>query len=140
MELPERKIPDDDAHQTRRALLFGIAVWFLHLNTIYALPSLSCKWNWFSFTIAGIRGLPFVEGIITILALVLLFFPISIAWKIWRKHQTKEPADNPYVLTDTEKNRHSLAAFIVMSLNCFFFLFAIANFIPMIALNACSSG
>ncbi len=121
---------------SRRSLLFGVLVWFADLNIVYALSSVACKWRWFPFRIAGIPGLPFVEGAITMVSLLLMVYLIYLPWRNWRALQSQK-RKNPRALADTERSRESLMAFVAMLLNGFFFLFMIAFFVPLLALNAC---
>jgi hypothetical protein len=129
---------ENEDSQTRRSLLFGMIVWFVHLNVAYNLASLACTWGWLSFTLVGISGLQLIEAIITLVTLLLMLFLIYLPWREWRRFQTEAPPSNPQLLEDTEKNRRPLVAFIVMLLNSFFFLFVIALFVPIFALSACS--
>ncbi len=122
------------------SLFLGIIVWFMDLNSVYALPSVACKWNWFPFTIGGIPGLLIVEAAISLIDLILMAILIYLPWRNWRYYQTHKPTDNPQLLGDTEKNRTALLAFIAMMLNSFFFLFIIALFVPMVMLKACATG
>ncbi len=124
----------------RWSLVLGITLWFIDLNTVYALPSLACEWNWFPFTVAGIPALVFVEAIITLIAGLLMLLLIYLPWRNWRRFQTATPRDNPQMLQDTEKDRRPLMAFVAMLANSFFLLFMLATFVPMIALNACARG
>ena len=124
--------------QTRFILLLGIFIWFLHFNIIYALASLSCTWDWFSLTVAGIPGLKFIEAAITLLTLVLMLPLIYLPWRNWRQFQTAKPKDNPRMLQETEQDRRPFLAFITMLLNSLFFLFVIAFLIPVFALNVCA--
>ncbi len=125
---------------TQWCLVLGITLWFIDLNTVYALPSLACQWSWFPFTIAGIPGLGFIEAAITFVDMLLMSFLIYLPWRNWRKFQSEKPVDNPRMLKDTEKDRRSLLAFVAMLLNSFFFLFIVAFFVPMLTLNACVRG
>lgn len=126
-----------DDHLTRRSLFGGIITWFLHQNIIYALSSLSCKWNWFPFRLGGLAGYQVVQAIVTVIAVLLILYFIYMPWREWRKGQSEKPPENPEMLNDTEKDRHSLAAFIVMAMNSFFLLFMIASFVVIFSLNAC---
>src|SRR3954468_6608130 len=103
---------EQDLQQTRRGLLFGIVLWLLHLNVVYALPSLACKWGWFSFSVAGLSGLQVVETIVTLVTIPLMVLMISLPWRAWRGFQTEEPISNPHLLQDTEKDRIALIAFV----------------------------
>lgn len=125
---------------TRWSLALGILIWFLDLNTVYSLASVGCEWGWFPFTIAGIPGLVFVEGVITLVALLLMGWLIYLPWRKWRAYQTAPPGHNAQILNDTEKDWRPLTFFVSMLVNGFFFLFMIAFFVPMIALNACAKG
>lgn len=126
-----------DERRTKRSLLFGVVLWFTHLNVTYGLGSLSCKWSWLSNEIAGIPGLLFVEAALTLAALVLMAYLIYLPWRDWRTYQSQPTASNPGMLSDTEKNRRPLLAFITMLLNGLFMVFIIGNFVPIIALNPC---
>jgi hypothetical protein len=127
-----------DDLQTRRSLLFGLIVWFVHLNVAYGLASLACTWGWFSFTAIGMSGLQIVETSISLVTMVLMLFLIYLPWREWRRFQTQEPASNPHMLGDTEKDRRPLVACIVWLLNSLFLLFVIGLFVPIFALSACA--
>jgi hypothetical protein len=129
---------EHDESQTRRSLLLGVIAWFVHLNVVYGLASLACTWGWLSFTIAGMSGLQFVEALITLGTVLVMLYLIYLPWREWRRFQTQEPAAHPHLLEDTQKNRRSLVACIVMLLNSLFFLFVIAFFVPIFALSACA--
>ena len=62
---------------------------------------------------------------------------IILPWRNWREFQTEKPPDNPRLLQDTEKDRRPLLAFVALLLNSLFFLFVVASFVPMLALNPC---
>jgi hypothetical protein len=140
MESPAPPIPAHAELLTRRSLLLGLLVWFVHLNLTYGLASVACVWGWFSFHVAGLSGLPLVEALITLVAAVVLAVLVVLPWRDWRAFQTDRPPENRHLLHDTEKDRRPLLAFIAMLLNSFFLLFVIASFVPILALNACGSG
>ncbi len=140
MDVPKVPLSKANERLTRLSLILGITVWFIDLNTVYALPSVACNWSWFPFTIAGIPGLVVVEGIITLIDLLVMLYLIYLPWRNWRAFQAERLKNNPQMLNETEKDRRSLMAFVVMLVNSFFFLFIIAFFVPMIALNACAQG
>jgi hypothetical protein len=128
---------EHDGSHTRRNLLIGIIVWFVHLNVTYGLASLACRWGWFSLIVAGVSGIQLVETIITLITMSLMLFLIYLPWREWRGFQNQEPPANPHLLEDTEKDRRALVAFIVMLLNSFFFLFVVGLFVPIFALRPC---
>ncbi len=140
MDVPKVQLPKANERLTRVSLILGITVWFIDLNSVYALPSVACNWNWFPFTIAGIPGLAFVEGIITLIDLLVMLYLIYLPWRNWRAFQAEKSTDKSQTLNDTEKDRRSLMAFVTMLVNSFFFLFIIAFFVPMLALKACAQG
>ncbi len=120
------------------SLFLGITIWFLHLNALNALTSISCNWGWFSDRVAGMPGLRFVQMIITLIALALMLLLIYLPFKSWRRFLTEKSPGDHHTLEETEKDRRSMLAFIAMLLNGLFFLFVIASFVPLFALNACS--
>ncbi len=140
MTVSRADIPKTDNRWTRWSLFVGIIIWFADLNTVYALPSLACTWNWFRFTVAGIPGLVFIEAVISLIAILLLLLMIRVSWQIWRKRQAARLTQASGILRDTEKDRHALMAFIALLANGFFLLFILATFVPMLALNACARG
>ena len=126
-----------DEQKTQWSLVFGITIWFLHLNTLNALTSLSCKWGWLAITIAGMSGLKFVQLLITLVASSLLLVMIYLPWRNWRQFQTDKSIANSQLVQNTDKDRRPLLAAVAMLLNSFLFLFELAFFVPLFALNAC---
>lgn len=140
MHVIKNQFPKAEDRQPLWSLGLGITVWFIDLNVVYALASVACKWGWFPFTIAGIPGLLVVEGAVTLLSLLAVLYLVYRSWRAWRIYQAQKPQNNPDVVTVTENDRRPLMAFIAMLLNGFFFLFLIASFVPLAALNACALG
>ena len=130
-------LAEPNEQQTRWSLFLGITIWFLHMNLLNALISVSCKWGWFTFPVAGLSGLQLVEMIISLIAILAMLFMIYLAWRYWRSFQTEKPTDNPQLLQNTEEDRRPLLAFIAMLLNVFFLLFVIGTFVAIFALKAC---
>jgi hypothetical protein len=128
---------ESEERQMKRALLAGTLLWFLHLNLVYAIASLSCKWGWFAGKVAGLSTLVLFETIVTLLALLLMAYMVYLPWQRWRAYQAQRPSGNPRLLEDTEKGNHPLVAFIVMALNSFYLLFILASFVPFFALLPC---
>jgi|tagenome__1003787_1003787.scaffolds.fasta_scaffold19166589_2 hypothetical protein len=126
-----------DVQQTTRSLVFGIALWFVDLNVVYALPSLACRWGWFSFSIAGLSGLQVVEALISLVTIVVMLQVIYQPGRVWRTLQSEDPVSNAHLLQDTDKDRLALVACVVMLLNSAFLLFLISSFVPILALSAC---
>jgi hypothetical protein len=126
-----------EERQTKVCLFAGILIWFVELNVIYALPSLTCKWNWFPFSVGPLSGLQFVQTMIALIGLVLMLVAIYLPYRNWREYQTEQPPQNPHMLQDTEKERQSLLAFIVMMANSFFLLFILGLFVLIFTLKPC---
>ena len=123
--------------RTRRSLFLGITIWFLHLNILNALTSVSCKWGWLTFPVGALSGLQFVEMIISLIVLLAMLYLTYLPWREWQMFQSEKPTRNPQMLKDTEDDNRPLIAFIVMLLNSFLLLFVIATFVPILALKAC---
>jgi hypothetical protein len=121
----------------RWSLFLGITIWFLHLNIINTLISVSCKWGGLTVPVGRLSALQIVVAILTLITLLVLLFLIFLAWSNWRSFQTERPIENPDMLRDTEAYRRPLMAFIAMMLNSFLFLYTIATFVPMVSLKAC---
>jgi type VI protein secretion system component VasK len=135
--MPRAQLTKAEEQQTRRSLLLGIMIWFLHLNIVNALISVSCKWGGLTVPVAGLSGLQFASAIISLIAVLLMFFLIYLAWRNWRIFQTEKPTNNPQLMEDTEEKRQALMAFIAMVLNGFLVLYIIATFVAFFALKAC---
>lgn len=135
--MPAINLSEPSEQQTRWSMFLGILIWFLHLNILNSLTAISCKWGWFYFDIAGMPGLQFVEGLITLIAIVPIGVAIYLPWRMWRSFQDKKPIQNPELFKDTEEDRRSLMAFVAMLLNSLFLLFLIGSFVPLIAFKAC---
>jgi hypothetical protein len=137
MDAASTRTRERNEQQTWLSLLLGSALWFLHLNLTYGLASLACKWGWFDFDLGPLPGLVVVGAVITLFTLPLMAVLIYLPWREWRKYQTEKPADNPGLLHDTEQDRRPLVAFVTMLLNSLYFIFVIAAFAPILALNPC---
>jgi hypothetical protein len=120
--------------QTILSLIAGAVIWFLHLNIVYPLTSVACKWEWFPFTDAGMTGLRTVQLVITFVAAVLIFITIYLPWRNWRRFQT----DAQHVMSQTENDRRPLLAFITMGLNMFLLAFVLTSVVPILMLSPCS--
>jgi hypothetical protein len=138
MAVTSKQPVQENKERTWPSLLLGPLIWFLHLNTFYAVASLSCKWRLMSLSIAGLPGLQLVEAIVSLLTLVLLARLIIVPWRNWRRFQTEQPPENPRMLQDTEKDWRPLVAFVALLLNSGFFVFVVATFVPVLALNPCA--
>lgn len=137
MKMPSIDLSKPTEQQTRWSLFLGIAVWFLHLNIVDALISVSCKWGGLTVPVGGLSMLQIASAVISVISLLLFLFFIFLSWRNWRSFQTEQPPSNPEMLQDTEKYRRPLMAFIAMSLNGFLLLYTLATLVPMFALKAC---
>jgi len=137
MKMPRAQLTQTEEQQTRRSLFLGITIWFIHLNLLNALISVSCKWGGLTFPVGGLSGLQILEVVISLITIVVMFYLIYLPWRNWRSFQTETPTTNPQLIQDTEEKRQSLMAFIAMLLNGFFALYILATFVAMFFLKAC---
>lgn len=137
IDMPRAKVTKAEEQQTRRSLFLGIAIWFLHLNILDALISISCKWGGPTFPVGKLSGLQLIEGILTLITVLAMLYLIYLPWQQWRSFQSETPPTNPEMLQETEEDRSPLMAFIAMALNGFLVLYIIATFVPTFALKAC---
>lgn len=135
--MPRARVTKAEEQQMRRSLFLGITIWFLHLNLLNALISVSCKWGGLTFPVGALSGLQVLALVITLITVLLMLYFIYLPWQQWRSFQTTQPARNPELLQQTEEDRPPLLAFIAMLLNSFFVLYILATFVPMIALKTC---
>jgi type VI protein secretion system component VasK len=135
--MPTAQLSQAEEQQTRKSLFLGILIWFLHLNILNALISVSCKWGGPTFPVGGLSGLQILEVVITLITVLALLYFIYLPWRNWRHFQTEKPPSNPQLMQDTEEKRQSLMAFIAMALNTFLVLYTIATFVPTFFLKAC---
>src|SRR5436190_22720545 len=112
MNMPTIDLSKPSEQQTQWSLILGITIWFLHLNIVNALISVSCKWGGLTAPIGGLSGLQFVEALITLITIVVMLFLIYLPWRNWQSFQTEKSMTNPDMLRDTEEYRRSLMAFI----------------------------
>jgi hypothetical protein len=123
--------------QAQWSLFLGIATWFLHLNIVNALISVSCKWGGLTAPAGSLSWLQLVSAIITLITVIAMLFLIYLPWRQWHSFQSETPPTNPEMLQDTEKYRRSMMGFVVMALNGFLTLYVIATFVPTFSLKAC---
>ena len=135
--MPKIDLTQPSEQQIRWSLFLGILIWFLHLNIVNALISVSCKWGGLTVPVGATSGLQILGAIFTLITILALLFLIYLPWRSWRSFQTESPVQNPDLLRDTEAYRRPLMAFIAMMLNGFLILYSIAVFVPMFSLKAC---
>ena len=135
--MPRARVTKAEEQLTRRSLFLGITIWFLHLNIVNALISVSCKWGGLTVPVGGLSGLQVLEVVISLITILGMLYLIYLPWRNWQSLQTERPANNPQLIEDTEEKRQALMAFIAMALNGFLILYIIATLIPMFALKAC---
>ncbi len=135
--MPKIDLSQPTEQQTRWSLFLGILIWFLHLNIVNAMISVSCKWGGLTVPVGALSGLQILAGFLTLITVLMLLFLIYLPWRNWRSFQTEQPIQNPDLLRDTEMFRRPLMAFVAMSLNGFLVLYSIAVFVPMLSLKAC---
>jgi hypothetical protein len=137
MNMPAIDLSKPTEQKTQWSLFLGILIWFLHLNIVNALISVSCKWGGLTFPVGGLSGLQILEVVISLITILLLLFLVYLPWRQWQTFQTEKPTNNPQLMENTEEKRQSLMAFIAMTLNAFLVLYVIATFVPMFSLKAC---
>jgi hypothetical protein len=137
MNMPAIDLSTPNEKQTQWSLFLGILIWFLHLNIVNALISVSCKWGGLTVPMGRLSALQIVAATISLITLLLLLFFIYLPWRNWKSFQTEQPTQNPDLIRDTETYRRPLMAFVAMSLNSFLFLYTLATLVPMFALKAC---
>src|SRR5512147_1739487 len=115
MTMPAIDLSKPSDKQTQFSIFLGITIWFLHLNIVNALISVSCKWGGLTAPVGGLAVLQILSAVISVISLLLLGFFIYLPWRHWRSFQTEQPPSNPEMLQDTEKYRRSLMAFVAMS-------------------------
>jgi hypothetical protein len=135
--MPRAQLTKAEEQQTRRSLFLGITIWFLHLNILDALISVSCKWGGLTYPVGGLSGLQILEVVITLISVLGMLYLVYLPWRNWQSFQTEKPTDNPELMQDTEEKRQSLMAFIAMALNGFLVLYMLATFVPTFFLKAC---
>jgi Na+/melibiose symporter-like transporter len=137
VNMPAIDLSKPSEQQTQWSLVLGILIWFLHLNIVNALISVSCKWGGLTLPVDGLSGLQLVIVMISVITILLMLFFIYLPWRNWRSFQTENPTQNPDLMRDTEIYRRPLMAFITMLLNSFLFLYVIATLVPMFSLKVC---
>jgi hypothetical protein len=135
--MPAINLSKPSEQQTQWSLFLGIVIWFLHLNIVNALISVSCKWGGLTAPLGGWSELQLVSVIITLILLGGMFLFIYLPWRNWRSFQTEPPPRNPDIMRDTEVYRRSMMAFIAMGLNGFLALYMLVTVVPMFSLKAC---
>lgn len=131
------RLPKTAQQTNHRALILSMLVWFTHLNLLYTLNNVSCKWAFLNFSLGGIAALQWLEVLISLIALAVIAYMTVLAWRNWRRLQSQPPADNPHMLRQTEEDRGAFLGFLALGINIFFLLFVIGTFVPMLTLKAC---
>ncbi len=127
------ELPQKDQSKTRRSLIYGMLLWFVHLNAVNALSSVACKWGWLDFHVADMPGVQLVDVIITVVAAVLMALLIYIPWKNWQRLKTSRRE----TLEEAEVDRGAFTSFLAIGVNSFLLLFMLAVLVPIFALRGC---
>lgn len=135
--MPRAQLTQAQEAQTRKSLFLGITIWFLHLNILNALISVSCKWGGLTVPVGRLSGLQLLSAALSLISLLGLFYLIYVPWRNWRTFQTDAPPQNPQLMQDTDEKRQALLAFVAMGLNGFFALYLLATFVATFSLKAC---
>ncbi|MFT3894675.1 MAG: hypothetical protein QM730_23850 [Anaerolineales bacterium] len=135
--MPAIDLSQPSEKQAQWCLILGILVWFLHLNIVNSLISVSCKWGRLNDSVAGMTRQQLLITLFSLLAVVLTLFFMYLSWRYWRSFQTERPTINPEMLEDTEKYARPLLAFIAMLLNCFFAVYILATLVSTFSLKVC---
>lgn len=131
------QLPQQNQKQTHRTLYLGPTLWIVDFLLLDGLNSVSCKWAFLTYPLAGLTAVQWLEIAITLAAMLVMAYLVYLPWRNWRRLQPRQPLENPHVLRDTERDRGAFLAFLTMGLNSFFFLFTLATLVPMLALKAC---
>ncbi len=131
------KLPQEKQSQNHRMLIWGPTLWLVDFLLLDSLNSVSCKWAFLTWPLAGLTAVQWLEVAISLVALALMAWMTYVPWRNWRELQHRKPVDNPHALSDTESDRGAFLAFLAMGLNVFFLLFVIGTLVPMLALKAC---
>src|SRR5512142_3369331 len=131
------RLPQQDQKQNHSALIWGATIWLVDFLLLDSLNSISCKWAFLTWPLAGLTAVQWLEIGISLVALALIAWTTYVPWRNWRALQPRKPVDNPRVLGDTERDRGAFLSFLAMGLNAFFMLFVIGTLVPMLALKAC---
>src|SRR5215211_2249072 len=95
INMPAIDLSKPSEQQTQWSLFLGITIWFLHLNIVNALISVSCKWGGLTFPVGSLSGLQLVAAMISLVTILALLFLIYLPWRQWRSFQREEPSKNP---------------------------------------------
>jgi hypothetical protein len=66
------------------SLIAGPLVWTAHFLSLYLFTAIACAHGFFHDELLGIRVVPLVGGVITLLAVVLILDALILSWRRWR--------------------------------------------------------
>src|ERR1044071_1246541 len=89
VDMPRAQLTKAEEKQTKTSLFLGITIWFLHVNILNALISVSCKWGGLTFPIGGLSGLQILEGVISLITILGMLYLVYLPWRNWRSLQTE---------------------------------------------------
>ncbi len=137
MQASKTRLPQENQKQNHSTLIWGVVIWLVDFLLLDSLNSVSCKWAFLTWPLAGLAAVQWLEVAISIVALLLIGYLIYLPWRNWRSLQKKKPAKNPKAMAETQRDRGAFLAFLSMGLNTFFLIFVIGTLVPMLALKAC---
>lgn len=120
-----------------RQLWFGVAagpiVWAIHLVVAYALVSLACNWNFFSFTMLGVPGIVAVLTLVTLAMGAIVLYAGLLAWRNWRLIEREAER-----VHGRREERHYFLAYSGVLLSALFLLAILLSLTPAFTLGPCA--
>ncbi len=104
-------IPRPYARDNALALIGGPLVWTLHFLVIYIFTAIACAQGFFHEQILGVRVVPLVGGIATLVAVLLIGYGIYVSFRRWRGRPWDGPRRElpPHDRNDVASRRRFMA-------------------------------
>lgn len=91
-------------------LIAGPLVWTAHFLTLYVFTAIACARGFFHAEMLGVRVVPLVGGVVTLIAVALILDAAVLSYRRWRGMPDGGPAPlPPHDANDVESRRHFMA-------------------------------
>jgi hypothetical protein len=120
------------------SLIAGPLVWTAHFLSLYVFTAIACAHGFFDDEIFGLRMVPLVGGIITLVAVALILDALILSFRRWRgRPWDREPEPLPPLDRNDVASRRRFMAYAGLLLSGIALIATIWETLPILFFASC---
>jgi hypothetical protein len=120
------------------SLIAGPLVWTAHFLSLYVFTAIACAHGFFDDEIFGLRMVPLVGGIITLVAVALILDALILSFRRWRgRPWDREPEPLPPLDRNDVASRRRFMAYAGLLLSGIALIATIWQTLPILFFASC---